>query len=263
MKIKVLLLSAGQGKRLKPLTNLWPKPLMPIKGRPLLEYWICILYSLKIKNILINIHHHKEIMMDFLKRNQIKNTKYVYEPELLGTGGTLLKNKNYFKDSTILYIHADNWCNCNFNDFINFHLLKRKPNTLMTMMTFRTDKPSLCGIVETNEDGVVINFHEKIRNPPGNLANGSIYLIEPEIFNIMEKIDHIYDFDIDVIPHLFGKIQTWENKEIFRDIGTLESLTRAQSDKIPNIHFFKTDEWTNKFNKSIINNKIQKLLKNN
>ena len=264
MKIKVLLLSAGQGKRLKPLTNLWPKPLMPIKGRPLLEYLICILCSLNIKNILINIHHHKEIMLSFLKRSQInKNIKYVYEPNLLGTCGTLLKNKDYFKGSTILFIHADNWCNCDLKDFINFHFLKRKPNILMTMMTFRTDKPSMCGIVETNEEGVVVKFHEKIKNPPGNLANASIYLIEPEIYNLLDELDIVTDFDIDVIPHLLGKIQTWENIGILRDIGTLESLTRAQSDKIPNIHLFTNDEWTNKFKKSIIYNKIQNLLKNN
>ena len=65
--IKALLLTAGFGKRLLPLTYSWPKPLMPVQGRPLLEYWICLLDQLRIRNILVNIHYHKEIMEGFLK----------------------------------------------------------------------------------------------------------------------------------------------------------------------------------------------------
>ena len=258
--IKALLLAAGHGTRLLPLTNSWPKPLMPIHGRPLLEYWICLLKHLNIQNTLVNIHDHKEIMEIFLNRPQIvKSVSSVYESKCLGTGGTLYANRKFFKDSTTLFIHADNWCQCDFNDFIYFHQHIRPRDTLMTMMTFRTSVPSNCGIVEIDHDGTVQGFHEKVKNPPGNLANASIYLLEPEVLKMIEDMPYVKDFDIDVMPKLLGKISTWENNNILRDIGTLESLILAQNDPLPNIENLEIDSWERKFQSHSINNDLKAL----
>ena len=263
MGINALLLAAGIGTRLKPLTDDWPKPLMPIRGRPLLEYWICQLDRLNIQNILVNIHCHKEIMEEFLNRKQFSGyVSYVYEPKSLGTGGTLLANKENFRNETTLFIHADNWCQCDFQGFIDFHIYHRPRDTIMTMMTFRTSTPTSCGIVELDNNGIVRKFHEKVKNPPGNLANAAIYLLEPEVMELLENRSKVTDFDIDILPSLLGKIATWENANILRDIGTLDSLLKAQKDPIPNLAWSSPDNWQKDFEKNTINAKLKALSKN-
>ena len=258
MEINALLLSAGEGKRLRPLTLEWPKCLMPIKGRPLLEYWILLLKELGIQNILVNTHHKKTIMEDFLNREQFSRfVSYVYESKFLGTGGTLLNNIDFFKDKTTLFIHADNWCHCDFQAFIDYHRYNRPPNTIMTMMTFKTLSPSSCGIVELDTKGVVQNFYEKVSNPPGNLANAAIYLLEPEVLDILQSLPNVCDFDVDVMPNLLGKIATWENTNVHRDIGTLESLLEAQKDLVPSLKSFDLDSWQRDFEKNSIHDKLK------
>ena len=258
--IKALLLTAGFGKRLLPLTYSWPKPLMPVQGRPLLEYWICLLDSLRIRNILVNIHHHKEIMEEFLNRPQLrKRVSSVYEPKCLGTGGTLFANRDFFRNETTMFIHADNWCQCDFQKFIDFHRFHRPQGTLMTMMTFRTSSPKSCGILELDNKGIVQKFHEKVKNPPGNLANAAIYLLEPEVLDVLQDRPNVSDFDIEVIPNLLGKIATWENTNIHRDIGTLGSLLEAQNDPKPNIGLLEPDSWQRKFEKNTISKKLKAL----
>jgi len=208
----------------------------------------------------VNIHDHKEIMEVFLNRPQLsKWVSSVYESNCLGTGGTLYANRNFFRNGTTLFIHADNWCQCDFQDFINFHQYNRPRNTLMTMMTFRTSSPSNCGIVELDSNGIVQRFHEKVKNPPGNLANASIYLLEPEVLSMLEDVPNVYDFDIDVMPKLLGKISTWENTNILRDIGTLESLIMAQNDPLPNIEKLEIDSWEREFKNHSINNDLKAL----
>ena len=160
-KLNCLLLSAGFGTRLRPLTDQWPKCLMPIGDRPLLEYWLQNLCEVGIPKVLVNLHHHEDKVRQFLQRPSLRGwVDFVYEETLLGTAGTLLKNKIFFKDSTILLIHADNWCQCDFSDFLEFHHHLRPKHCPLTMMTFDSLTPETCGIVETDEDGIVIKFHE-------------------------------------------------------------------------------------------------------
>ena len=253
MEINALLLAAGEGTRLRPLTLDWPKCLMPINGRPLLEYWILLLEQLRIQNILVNTHYKKEIMKEFLDRERFNGlVSYVYESKFLGTGGTLLENIDFFRDKITLFIHADNWCHCDFEAFIDFHSNHRPANTIMTMMTFCTETPSSCGIVELDNEGIVQKFHEKIKNPPGNLANAAIYLLEPEVLDLVQSLTTVSDFDLDVLPSLLGKIATWENTNIHRDIGTLNSLLEAQNDSVPALDYSNPDEWQRDFESNSI-----------
>ena len=128
------------------------------------------------------------------------------------------------------------------------------------MMTFKTENPESCGIVETDDKGVVIKFYEKVKNPPGNIANGAVYLLEPEVISFIEKNNHITDFSSQVIPNFIGKIATWHNNGIHRDIGTIESLRASQYDKdIKNI-MHETYDWNKDFEVSKIFNIIQNYL---
>jgi mannose-1-phosphate guanylyltransferase len=255
--VRALLLAAGKGTRLQPLTNYWPKCLMPIAGRPLLEYWLKILHDLGIKDVLVNTHSHKDHVETFLARKQFSNwVKPVFEKKLLGTAGTIRKNTYFFSGHTMFLAHADNWCQCDFSEFINYHLYERPSHCSITMMTFTTNTPQSCGIVETNNEGVVCGFHEKVSKPPGNKANGAIYLIEPEVIEWLKIHNGVTDFSTEVITEFIGHIATWHNNNIHRDIGTINSLRYAQHDIIQDYDWPVRDEWGENFCKTSVFKRI-------
>ena len=228
--MRAILLAAGFGTRLRPLTNTIPKCLVPINGKPLLQIWLETLTAAGVTDFLINTHYLSKQVELFINKSPFKNKcTIVYEEELLGTAGTLLKNTNFINQDDCMLIHADNYCLANFKDFMNFH--KQRPlNCLMTMLTFRTDTPSACGIVEIDEENIVIGFHEKITSPPGNLANGAVYIISTELVEMFKnKFNTVSDFSTEVLNKLIGKIFTYETNEVFIDIGTPESYILANS----------------------------------
>jgi mannose-1-phosphate guanylyltransferase len=257
-KVKALLLAAGLGTRLSPLTDNWPKCLMPIGERPLLEYWLETLYSSDVDEVLINLHHHSKIVQEFLNRSRFEGwVSSVSEDTLLGTAGTLRANKEYFKDCTTLLVHADNWCQCDFADFLNYHRKHRPKHCSITMMTFESPTPETCGIVEIDDDGVVLAFHEKSNNPPGNQANGAVYLLEPEVIEWIAENPYISDFSTEVIPHFMGRIGSWHNKVIHRDIGSLAMLKLAQSDPKPSSCWSEADNWQEEFLRNPVHQQLR------
>ena len=243
-KIKALLLSAGYGTRLRPLTNHWPKCLMPIGKRALLEYWLETLWQSGIQDTLVNVHYLPSIVKTFLARPRFNSwVNCVTEIKLQGTAGTLQTNTDYLDGCTVLLVHADNWCQCEFSEFIRYHFFDRPEGTLITMMTFDTDAPKTCGIVETDSKGVVQAFHEKSNNPPGGRANGAVYLIEPEVLKWLKQNPKTNDFSNQVLKKYIGKIATWHNTGLHRDIGTLKQLRQAQFDLKPDPYWAVTDAW--------------------
>jgi len=227
--LRALLLAAGLGTRLRPITDSIPKCLVPIGGRPLLDYWLETLAAAEIGRVLVNTHHHAAQVDEF-----VHNSRYahlvgtVHEQELLGTGGTLLRNRKFFRDGPVLLIHADNLCICDFPAFVRSHS-QRPAGTDMTMMTFTASEPETCGVVEIDTNGVVHAMHEKVKHPPGNLANAAVYIVEPSVFDFLASLGKSYiDFSLNVLPHYMGRIQAWHNGGFHMDIGTLQNLQRAQ-----------------------------------
>lgn len=256
--LAALLLAAGIGSRLKPLTNSWPKCLMPIGQKPLLEHWLSTLNELDISKILVNLHHHHEVVEEFLNRDVYKKKVLKkFEKSLLGTAGTIRDNYDFFETDSLLLIHADNWCQCDFSSFLDFHFNRRPKNCLITMMTFSTDQPSECGIVELNNQNVVTSFHEKVKNPPSNIANAAIYILEPDVLSWINKNDDIFDFSTQVLPNFLGRIATWHNNNIHRDIGTIENLKKAQLDLMPSSDENTLDQWERDFKNNPIHKKIK------
>ena len=243
-EVRALLLAAGLGSRLGSVTEHCPKCLVPVAGRPLLEHWLCSLQRIDVGHVLVNVHQHQRLVDTFLARSYFSDwVQGIQEIELLGTAGTLRENAKNLSTCTTLLAHADNWCQCDLDDFISFHRHHRPSRTLMTMMTFRTPTPATCGIVELDSDGVVRQFHEKVSNPPGNLANGAVYLLEPEVVRWVVDRPVVSDFSTEVLPEFLGRIATWENIGIHRDIGTVQSLLEAQEDPQPDCCWPDTDEW--------------------
>lgn len=229
--MRALLLAAGLGTRLRPITDSIPKCLVPLNGKPLLEYWLDNLSSVGVTQFLINSSYLHEQVEDYVKNSPYKEQiSLVYESELLNTAGTLLKNRDFFKNEAFMLVHADNLCFCDFNSFLQSHET-RDTKCDITMMIFRTDTPSSCGIVELDKNSIVQKFYEKVQNPPSNLANGAVYICEPNIFTFLDSLKkENIDFSNEVLPKYLGRINTFLNDVYHRDIGTVESYEIAKSD---------------------------------
>ena len=260
-KINVLLLSAGYGTRLRPLTDGWPKCLMPVHGVPLLEYWLSALKFLNFSQVYVNSHHHAEALDDYLSRKRFSGwVKNLYENKLLGTAATIRENKQFFFNKPLLLIHSDNWTSAKLNEFLAFSLRRQAPDILLTMLTFKSDKPELCGILTVDQGGLVTDFQEKSNFPRSNLANGAVYFLSHDLVNLICQDKTITDFSIDLIPNLIGKILTWHNTGYHRDIGTLESLIKAQKDPKQTIYWPEHDSWMINFQQNPIHKKMRAFL---
>lgn len=229
--MRALLLAAGLGTRLQPLTNYLPKCLVPINGRPLLDYWIENLLEQGVNEILINTHYRASLVADYICQSSWKDrVTLIYEEQLLGTAGTALVNRDFFQREAFLIAHADNLTRFDCTEFINAHQC-RPAHAALTMMLFETDDPRSCGIVDLDKDGIVQAFHEKVANPPGNLANAAVYIVEPAVVEFMATLGKSeIDFSTEVIPHFIGSISTFLNSSYHRDIGSIKSWTDAQRD---------------------------------
>jgi len=227
--VRALLLAAGLGTRLRPLTNSVPKCLVRINGIPLVDYWFDLLLGGAIERVLVNTHHLPDLVRLHVSQSPWRERiDLVHEASLLGTGGTILENADYFKQRPFLVAHADNLTRFDVDQFVERHA-KRPTGTEVTMMTFHTSTPQLCGIVEEDEAGVITAFHEKIARPPNGKANAAVYIFEPEILAFLGSLGKpVIDLSREVIPHFLGKICTFPNTVYHRDIGTRESLEAAQ-----------------------------------
>lgn len=226
--MRAILLAAGFGTRLRPLTITTPKCLVSVNGKPLLKIWLENLFSAGIEAVLINTHYLSDLVEDFVSQSEYSSRiRLLYEPVLLGTAGTLFASNEFIGNESVFVVHADNLSKFDINDFMRAHQ-SRPSDCNMTMMLFETDDPKSCGIVELDEFGVVTNFHEKSLSPPSNLANAAIYIIEPELIRQYQSLNpRPFDISTEIIPSNLGKIFTYLNTQYHRDIGTLESLKQA------------------------------------
>ncbi|KID57724.1 mannose-1-phosphate guanylyltransferase [Pseudoalteromonas luteoviolacea] len=230
--MKAILLAAGLGTRLRPITDSMPKCLVPINGRPLLDLWIEKLINLGVDDILINTHYFSEQVELFIHQHPHKaNITVVREQELLGTGGTLIANAEFWRNETTLIIHADNYCHDTLDGLMSAH--KNRPShSLATLLLFETPTPEQCGIVELSKEGVVHAFHEKIPNPPSNLASGALFVFSEQVYsNWLShfKSHHFYEISLDFVPLMIGNLYTYKTNEIYVDIGTPTAYNNLQS----------------------------------
>jgi len=147
---KCILLAAGLGTRLQPITNNTPKCLVEIHERPLLEYWLILLHKHGITNVLINTHHLSQQVEQYIESLDIPLEVTVsYERDLLGSLGTITNNKDYYKDEkSILVANADNLININLTRFFKHHFAHDFDASIALMTT---KNPSECEIVEIGD----------------------------------------------------------------------------------------------------------------
>lgn len=228
---RALLLAAGLGTRLLPLTRSVPKCLVPIGGRALLDYWFAALFEADVACVLVNTSHLARQVRAHVARSHWRDrVDLVHERALLGTGGTVLANRAWLGRAPFLVIHADNLTDCDVSALLAAHR-DRPAGCAITMLAFRTDQPQLCGILERDGRGVVQRFHEKVVQPPGNLANAAVYVFEPEVVDFMAGFSRLaIDLSTEVIPAFLGRILAVEHRGYHRDIGNPASLKQARAD---------------------------------
>jgi len=229
--MRAILLAAGLGTRLRPLTLSVPKCLVPIHGVPLLDTWFRLLFEGGIEAVLVNTSYlSQQVRTHVAASPWLSRITLVHEDSLLGTGGTVLANRAFFGREAVLVAHSDNLTRFDPAAFIARHR-SRPTACAITMMTFDTDAPQTCGIAEENAEGVVVAFHEKVANPPGKRANGAVYIFEPDVLDFLAGLGKpVIDLSTEVLPAFLGRIYTFHNADYHRDIGTMESLRLAETE---------------------------------
>ncbi|RMH50386.1 MAG: nucleotidyltransferase family protein [Zetaproteobacteria bacterium] len=227
--MRALLLAAGVGSRLRPITERIPKCLVPIHGVPLLDYWFGLLFDQGVDRVRVNTHYLADQVVHHVASCRWRDrVELVHEPRLLGTAGTLLANADFCRGGSFLVAHADNLTRFDLAAFVRAHRA-RPPGVVATMMTFHTDTPQSCGIVELDRRGIVTALHEKVADPPGNLANGAVYLFEPDILDRIRAVGvPCPDLSRHLLPQLLGRMQAFHNDDYLRDIGTIDALRKAE-----------------------------------
>ena len=236
-RIKAVILAAGLGSRLRPLTNRMPKCLVPLgprdAARPILDYWVNLLGDAGVREILINTHVFPDQMREYFKSRAsggCRDIHEAHEPTLLGSAGTIAANTAFADDAThIIIIYADNLSDVDLSALLMFHESHDDP---MTMMLFRTAKPTQCGIAELDPEQRVVSFVEKPRKPVSDLANAGVYVFDADAYREAARMN-AFDLGHDVLPRFVGRMRGWEWGGYHRDIGTLDAYEQAQQDVPP------------------------------
>jgi mannose-1-phosphate guanylyltransferase len=226
----VLLLAGGLGTRLRPLTTRMPKCLVPVAGRPVLDYWQANFIRHGIHEVVINVHAHREQVVEWIaKRNTNGPVTWeaFEEPELLGSAGTLKANLERLETGPdFLVLYADNLSEVDLGGLVRRH---RERGADFTMGLFETPSPSACGIATLKTDGKISAFIEKPSRPASNLANAGVYAVHSGFLQAVLRPD---DFDIghDVLPRLAGRMHGDLIEGYHRDVGSPEALASIESD---------------------------------
>ncbi len=226
-RTKALLLAAGLGTRLRPLTDTVPKCLVDIGGRPLLDYWFEALGEAGIHDVLVNTHHLPEPVRRFMAEKNRQGFRAVetFEAKLLGSAGTIAAHAAWQNDADeVVIIYSDNLSDVNLAELLAAH---RRHGDPITMLLFHAPNPKVCGIAELDGEGRVIAFEEKPAVPKSDLANGGLYAVTAAAWREIAGMK-AFDIGFEVLPRFAGRMRGYLHGGYHRDIGDLDSLDAAR-----------------------------------
>jgi mannose-1-phosphate guanylyltransferase len=226
--VKAFLLAAGIGSRLRPITDSLPKCMVPIDDRPMLDIWLDAFDRAGVDEVLVNLHHLPDVVGDHLAmRTGPPAVRTFFEPELLGSAGTLVANRQWVAgEEFFLACYADNLTDFDLRSLIDAH---RAHGAIATLAVFHSERPSAGGVVELDKAGRVIGFTEKPSEPVSDLTNAGIYAFHP---SVLDEVDDMLPKDIgyDLLPRLVGRARAVPVEGYFRDIGTIEAYRLAREE---------------------------------
>jgi len=225
--MKAIILAAGLGTRLRPITLTTPKCLVPINGVPLLEIWLRECERAGVDAVLVNTHHLAERVEEFVAARRGVPVTLAYEPTLLGSAGTIAANWSFVEgEESFVVVYADNLTTFPLADLIAFH---GTHDRIASMALFRSPNPSACGVVEMDAAGLVVGFWEKPANPRSDLVNAGLYVFRAPVRRYLPA-EVPADVGRSLMPALVGQANGLPIRGYFVDIGTLENYERAQAD---------------------------------
>lgn len=231
--MKALLLAAGFGTRLRPLTDHVPKCLVPLAGRPILDYWWPLLRAHGVVDVLINTHYLHDKVMEYVQGlNGDLRVQLTHEPQLLGTAGTLWANRAWLaQEQDFFVIYADHVSRMNLS---RLREVQRRTGATLTLALYHAAIPTQCGIVELEGERVV-SFVEKPEHPVSDLANAAIYCVSAKIFEALEEMrqNDPFDFGLHVLPALAnrGELFGWVGEGCYhQDVGNWETYHKVEQD---------------------------------
>ncbi|MDF1592178.1 MAG: sugar phosphate nucleotidyltransferase [Desulfobacterales bacterium] len=221
--MKALILAAGFGTRLQPYTNITPKCLFPIDGRPLLDFIICNLHKAGCREIIVNTHHLPQKIETFIaSQNYRIPVSTRYESQILGTGGAIKNAADFWDDNPFMVINSDIFTDISLKAVYELHLQHPYPATLVLC-----DDPEF-NTVQVDPDGFVIAFENSrgISSPQKNspLTFTGIQVLDPEVLALIP--DNCFSGSIDMYKKLLSshrKLKAFlAPAQSWKDIGTPE-----------------------------------------
>jgi len=233
--MKALILAAGVGTRLEPLTLAVPKPMMTIIGKPVMQFNIELLVKYGLSEISANLHYFPEQIENYFSGGSRfkSNISYSFEPVLTGTAGGVYIMGRVINDikETFVVMSADSLTDINIAQVIAFHKSKKSKATIVLKPM---DDVSHFGVVILDKDKKIMAFQEKPESGKelSKLVNTGIYVFEPEILDMIPP-STFYDFGKQLFPILVEKgiaFFGYETSSYWCDIGTIPQYKQANMD---------------------------------
>lgn len=227
--MKAMVLAAGLGTRLRPLTFELPKPMVPVLDRPVMAHIVDLLGRHGYDEIIANLHYFPDTIRDYFGDALI----YREEPELLGTAGGVRNCADFLDGDTFLIISGDALTDIDLGAFVARH---KAAGGIGTLAVKRVSDTREFGVVLHDADGRITGFQEK-PDPAealSDLGNCGIYLFEPEIFDYFPRTDFV-DWANDVFPALLANdvpFHIHEIGEYWNDVGSLQELKEGTFDAL-------------------------------
>ena len=233
--MKAMLLAAGMGTRLRPLTEHLPKCMVSVGGKPILEHTIAWLKKYGVTDVMINLHYLPQVVKDHFGDGSQWGIRinYSLEKEILGTAGGVKNVAPFFEEQAFILWYGDNLCYCDLDRLIAFHRAKAG---LATIALYQREDVTQCGIVDLDASDRILRFLEKPRPEQvfSHWVNAGIYILEPEVLRYIPA-NGTSDFGRDVFPPLLAAGQALygyrlSQGERFWWSDTPEDLQRTQQE---------------------------------
>jgi len=235
--MKAMILAAGFGARLKPLTLSLPKPMFPVLNRPLLEHTLNFLSSQGIQDIIVNVHHLPQKIVEYFGDGSDFGVRLLFsrEEKILGTAGGLKKAQEFLKSETFLVMNSDVLADINLASILKVH---KEKNSFLTLVVREDAKPEKYKPIQLADDGRITRFVDASIKYPSRTTRRvmftGIQIMEPEIFSRIPG-DKFFGTTEDVFPSMIKEglpVYGALHKKYWIDIGTRETYIQAQADAL-------------------------------
>ncbi len=230
--MKAVILVGGEGTRLRPLTHVIVKAMVPVLNKPFIEYVIRHLSNHNINEIVLAVGYKPDCITAYFGDAGRLGTRLIYsvETEPLGTAGAI-KNAEQHIDDTFFVMNGDIFTDLNLSDMLRFH---RDKGARVTIALTPVEDPSRFGVVETDSNQRVTRFVEKPKREQAksNMINAGVYIIEGEILNHIPKGKRCM-FEHDVFPALLAgrePVFGYKTDAYWIDTGTPEQYLQLNRD---------------------------------